>query len=256
MSKIMARLGRNLQVVGTTLTIVAVGLLALAPVNVASAAPSAQEAVSERPSITVIGAGEVRSEPDMATVSVGVTHIAPTAQEAMDEVSARMAQVIAAAKNIGVEDRDVKTSGISVQPITPPRQQPGDTPPEIQAYRASNNVTLTIRDLSRASAVLDAVTKAGANVVSGLRFGLSKEDELRRQALAAATADAVAKAQAIALAAGVHITGPLSIVEEGADRPSPKPTALRAEPSADSSPPPVEPGELVVRARVTATYGI
>jgi len=231
------------------------GLALLAP-HVA-AAPEQQRAVEDRPRITVIGEGEVRAEPDLAVVTVGATSIAPTSQAAMDEVSVRLADVIASAKALGVEDRDVQTTGLALQPIMRPQPRGDDSPPEIEAYRASNNVTLTVRDIGRASPVLDAATRSGANVVGGLRFGFSHLDELRLRALEAATSEAGRKARTIAAAAGLTITAVISISEDGVDAPRPAAAdTLRALPAAVTAPPPVERGELIVRARVRASYAI
>lgn len=207
--------------------------------------------------VTVSGEGEARAEPDLAVVSVGVTHVAPAAREAMNEVSGRLAAVIAGAKDLGVQDRDVQTSGLSLQPIFRARIRGDDSPPEIEGYRASNSVSLTVRDLASASAVLDSATQNGANVIGGLRFGISNVDELRAQALAAATANAEARARAIASAAGVSLRGVISITEEGVAVPRAQAEALglRAAPAVDLAPP-IEAGEMVVRARVRVSYSI
>ena len=227
-------------------------LYATVPVG---AAPEAQQRTGdERPNITVSGDGEVRAEPDMAVATVGVTAISQSPQDAMDQVSQRLADVIASARTLGVEERDIQTTGLSLQPNYRPRARPED-PQEIDSYRASNSVSITIRDLSRAGAVLDAASRAGANVIGGLRFGLSNTDALRQQALAAAVRDAASKARAIATAAGVNISGVISITEDSF-APQPVARAAPALAQADAVPPPVEPGELIIRARVRASYGI
>lgn len=208
------------------------------------------------PSINVAGDGEARAEPDLAIVTVGATHVAPTSQEAMDEVSRRVADVIAGARALGLQDRDIQTTGLSLQPIFRPRPRGDDSPPEIEAYRASNNVTLTVRQISQASVVLDAAVRAGANVVGGLRFGLSNVEELRLQALQLAVANARGKANAIAFAAGVSITGVLSISEEGVSVPRPVAEGRALDAAVAAPAPPVEPGELIVRARVRASFTI
>jgi uncharacterized protein YggE len=239
--------------------LIATALIALLVVpSRAGAAPAAQRTGEERPNITVLGEAEMRAEPDIATVSVGVTHTAASSQEALDEVSRRLVDVIASAKALGIEDRDVQTSGLSLQPIMRQRRPGDESPPEIEAYRASNNVSLTVRDIRRASTVLDATARSGANVIGGLRFGLSNMDELRLRALGAATGEAERKARAIASAAGLSITGVISINEDSVSPPRPQAEgfALRALPVAVDAAPPVEPGELIVRARVTASYAI
>jgi uncharacterized protein YggE len=175
----------------------------------------------------------------------------------MADVSTRVAAVIAGARRQGVEERDIQTSGISLQPIYRPRRADDETTPEIQAYRASNNVTLTVRDLSQASAVLDGALANGANVLGGLRFGIANPDALQRQALAEATTNAQAKARSIAGAAGLGITGVLTITEESVSTPRPQQEAVaRFALSADAASTPVQAGELVIRATVRVKYGI
>ncbi len=221
------------------------------------AAPEAQQrSGEERPNIAVSGEGEVRAEPDLAVVSVGVTVVSPASQDAMDQVSLRMTDVIASARALGVQDRDIQTSGLSLQPIFRQRTR-ADEPQEIEAYRASNNVSIIVRDIARAGTVLDAASRGGANVIGGVRFGLSNVDDIRRDALANAVRDAERKARAIASAAGVNITGVLSIAEEGVAVPRPvaQTDSVRGA-AAEAVAPPVEPGELVIRARVRASYGI
>lgn len=221
----------------------------------ASAAPEAQAGVEQRPHVTVIGEGEARAEPDMAAVTVGVTVTAPSAAEAMDEVSRRLADVIASARAHGVADQDIQTTGLSVQPILRRGPRPED-PPQVEAYRAANNVALTIRDLARASAALQATIDSGANVVGPLHFGVSNVEPVRLAALDSAARNAAAKARTLAAAAGVGITGVISIVEEGIAVPRPQADLARVAPAAEAVAVPVEPGELVLHARVRISYSI
>ena len=211
------RFGLN-RIVPAVLIATAVVALVLVPPRV-GAAPAGQRTGEERPNITVFGEAEIRAEPDLAIASVGVTHTAPTSQEAIDEVSRRLADVLASVRALGIEDRDIQTSGVSLQPIMRQRQPGDDSTPEIEAYRASSNVTITVRDIPRASTVLDAAAQSGANVISGLRFGLSNMDELRLRALGAATGEAERKARAIASAAGLVFAGVISLTEDGVSAP-------------------------------------
>lgn len=244
----------------------ALGILALmlvpyvSPSFVPSVAASslAQSQMNQEPSITVGGEGEIWAEPDMAVVTVGVTANAATSREAMAEVNRRIAAVITGAKAQGLQDRDVQTTGLSLQPIYRQRPRSDDSPLEIQGYRASNNVSLTVRTLSLAGPVLDAAVANGANVVGSLSFSISNPQELRMQALAAATANAETRAHAIAAAAGVTLRGVLTISEESVSIPRPVSadfSALRAI-GGEAAPVPVEGGEMVIRARVRATFKI
>lgn len=223
-----------------------------------AASPLDQAQTNQEPSITVGGEGEIWAEPDMAVVTVGVTANASTSREAMAEVNRRLAAVIAGAKAQGLQDRDVQTTGLSLQPIYRQRTRSDDSPLEIQGYRASNNVSLTVRTLSLAGPVLDTAVANGANVIGSLSFSISNPQELRMQALAAATVNAETRAHAIAAAAGVTLRGVQSVSEESVSIPRPVSadfSALRAI-GGDAAPAPVEGGEMVIRARVRATFKI
>lgn len=246
---------RALALGGTGLIILIWTATVLVSHRPATAAPSAQQN-DETPRIVVSGDGEVRAEPDIATVTVGVSQPGATSGEAMDAVNRSLAAVIASVRAVGVESRDIQTSGLSLQPVYRTQQRTEQTP-EIIGYRASNGLTVTVRVLAQAGPVLDAAVAAGANSIGGVRFGIADTDSLKRQALAAATRDAESKARAVATAAGVGIAGILSITESSVSVPRPvaEGLSLRAAPAlADSAPTPVEGGELVVRARIQASY--
>jgi uncharacterized protein YggE len=231
----------------------------LAPRQIASAAPTEQQNEREVPRITVTGEGEVKVEPDLAIVTVGVAQTGATSNEALAAANSVLAAVSAAVRAQGVQDRDIQTSGLSLQPVYRSQQRGGDQPPEIVGYRASNNLTITVRTISQAGPVLDAAVAAGANSIGGIRFSVADVETPRRQALANATADAEAKARAIASAAGVSLAGVLSIVESSVSTPRPAAdTALRAVPAPAEgfAATPVETGELVIRARLQASYRI
>ncbi|MBI4213894.1 MAG: SIMPL domain-containing protein [Chloroflexi bacterium] len=209
-----------------------------------------------RPRLTAVGDGEARAQPDIAIVTVGAVQIAPSASVAMADVNQRVSATIDALKGLGVLERDIQTSGLSLQPIQRPRASSDQGPPEIEAYRASINLVVTVRDVSRAGAVLDAAQSSGANVIGGMRFALSDPSRVRARALANAVENAGRYAQEMAAAAGVHPAEVISIADESSGLPGPRPVAeARAALSADASTP-IEAGELVMQARVRVTYAL
>src|SRR5204863_598242 len=97
-----------------TRTVLMTALLALPP---AAAAPAfAQEAKPREPVISVTGDGESSIAPDMAVVNLAVVKQAKTAREALDENNKAMNDVLAALKSGGIAERDLQTSGFSIQP--------------------------------------------------------------------------------------------------------------------------------------------
>ncbi len=203
--------------------------------------------------ISVSGDGEALGAPDLAQVVIGVTQIAPTSTDALSAANDALNGAIRAAKAHGVDDSDIQTSGLVLQPIFRNRPPNDTSPPEIQAYRANNNVTITIRDLNRAGDIIDAVSAGGANTVSGIRFMASNMSDLRAQSLADAVRNARKNAVAMAAAAGVHLGTVWTIVEESAPAPVPKAEVAFATGAGSTA---VQPGELTVRGHVTVTFSI
>lgn len=201
--------------------------------------------------IAVYGDGEVSAAPDMALINLGAQTEGQTAREAIDKNSTVMTAVIAALRGAGVSEGKIRTAGINITPIMAPGRQGEQTPVQPIGYRATNTVAVAVDDISRAGAVLDAGIGAGANVANGLRFGFGDESALRRQALEAAARAARTKAEALAGALGVRITG-LRTVQEEANGAIPLARMSMAE--ASSAGVPVQPGEMAVRARVRVVF--
>ena len=202
---------------------------------------------SSVPSIAVAGEGRVVAPPDMASVQLGVQTEGRTALEAMTSNGVVMAKVIQAVKAVGIPDTDIQTTGISLYP-----RYFGD-PPTVVGYQASNNISVTINDLSKAVWALDGAISAGANTTSGIQFGIKNLDSLRNQALALAAGSARAKAQVIADALGVTIRG-VHRVTEGGGYGGPLPMPVSA--PAREGTVPIEPGQLTISATVSVEFTI
>lgn len=99
--------------VGHALVSMAVlGVAACTPQTVVnSVAPAANAPVR---GISVNGQGKASGKPNVARSTIGVEARAGTADEAMAEVNQRMAQVIAAVKQAGVAEADIRTSTVSL----------------------------------------------------------------------------------------------------------------------------------------------
>jgi uncharacterized protein YggE len=201
--------------------------------------------------ITVVGDGMARAEPDIAYVTTGVQTRGQTAKQAQDENTRLMNAIIQAVRSRGVEEKDVRTSGVSLFPIY--ERQPNT----ISGYQATNTVRVTVQDVKKTGEILDAAVGAGANINGGVQFGLKDDSAFRRQALDQAVKEARAKADAIAAAAGLRVAGVQSLVDEspaGAEVPELARQTLAA-PAVDAAGPvPVQPGQLAVTARVRVVY--
>lgn len=193
--------------------------------------------------------GEVAAAPDMASITLGVSTQAATAAEAMRLNADKMGAILAALRGKGLAEREIRTSNLSLGPQYVYAQ---NQPPKLTGYQASNDVTVTVRDLAKLGPAIDAVSAAGANQINGISFGLKEplvaEDEARRAAVKALSA----KAELYAQATGYRVVRLISLSEGGGAQPiQPRPMLAMAKASA---PTPIEPGDLNVRIEVSAVY--
>jgi hypothetical protein len=270
-----------------TLGVAAVGSACTPQTVVSSTAPAANAPAR---GITVNGVGKANGKPNIARSTVGVEARAGSADQAIAEVNTRMAQVIAAMKQAGVADADIRTSTLSLNfernyeppphpvesapsaaptmaPATAPAPggKPKAAPARVEAapaaavklpqgfYTATNNVEVTIRNLDTAGKVLSAATGAGANQLYGIRFEIEDLAPLQAEARKKAVEDARLRAERLAQLAGVKLGPAVSIVEMdgGGSGPVPMMAMARMEAAA-----PVERGELTISTTVQIVYAL
>lgn len=228
---------------GKTLLLAGVLLAAAAIAGVAQPRLGHTATAAAGTTITVTGNGTVDATPDQASFNFGVTTQASTAADALRRNSQRARAIVAALKHAGVDASDIQTTDVSLWPQT----RANGT--QIVGYTASDSVNVTAA-LAKAGDVVDAAVGAGANNVSGPSLDTSDKSSLYADALTKALADAKSKAQAIAGAAGLSVTGVVKVVEGGQANPLPYFTQERTA-AADVS---IEPGTQQTQASVTVTY--
>lgn len=232
----------------------AIGALILAGtagVAAAQTETAAAESVFRATTLDLSAFGETRARPDMATITLGVTTEAPTAAEALRLNAVKMNQVVAALKKGGVAERDLQTSGLSVNPQYVYQE---NLPPKLSGYQAANQVTITVRDLTRLGQTVDASVNAGATNVGGIAFGLQDSAAAETAARVEATKALRAKADLYATAMGYRVARLVSLSEGGGySPPSPMPMlAMARMDKAESTP--VEAGDLKVRIDINARF--
>jgi len=204
--------------------------------------------------LTLIGTGSVFVTPDMATVSLGVSSFKKNASGAMRANSATMGKVFEHLKAAGIKPRDIQTSQLSLNPRWAQRNN-NNTQLRIIGYQAVNTVTVRVRAIDRVGAILDVLTKVGANRINSISFGVQTPRPHRDEARRRAVKDARAKAELYADAAGVELGRIISISENGAiPQPSKMARMEMATMAADAVP--VAVGELGLRSSVTLVFEI
>lgn len=213
----------------------------------ATAFASTAFAQTSPPSISVTGEATISAPPDVAQIDGGVTSDAKSAREAAETNNKAMSVVLLALKTAGVQEKDVQTSRLSLQPQYAPNK---GGPLAITGFRASNRVTVTIRDVTKVGSILDALVTSGANEIGGIAFMVTNASKLLDEARPKAIAEARRKAEIYASAAGVSLGMPLSISEESSSTPTP----YRKMAAGVAASAPIAQGEETLRISVSVTF--
>ncbi|WOF74698.1 SIMPL domain-containing protein [Parvibaculaceae bacterium PLY_AMNH_Bact1] len=203
--------------------------------------------------ITITGQGQVSVKPDIAIVESGVVTQAKTAAEALTANTQAMQAVFATLKEVGIEDKDMRTSQFSVNAIHT-RPERGEAR-RITGYQVSNLVSVTIRDLDRVGEVLDRVVSNGSNELRGIRFQVENPGPLMDGAREDAVKDALRKAKIYVAAAGVAL-GPVLTINEHGGGGRPQPMFARSMAMEAAADVPIAAGEQTLSTSVTLVIGL
>lgn len=204
--------------------------------------------------VTVSAYAEARRPPDIAILSTGVVSLAADANGAIRRNSERMARVVAALRAAGIADRDVQTSGVS---LNPDYHYLANRPPRIRGYYASNTVNVTVRDIGNLGGILDALVATGSNQINGPSFDIEDKDAVLDEARGKALAKARARADGYARRLGLRVRRVISVDETGG-RGIPRPVYARdaaaEQASAGNASAPIAPGENVLGLSLDVVY--
>jgi uncharacterized protein len=235
-------------------------ILAITALAAAVSALPAKAADEPAPRIMVSGEGEAWAAPDMAVINLTVLREAATSREALDANTRAMTDVMAAMKEFGIEDRDLQTSGFSIQPRyqypDPAKNEAFE--PKITGYSVVNTLGVRVRDLSKVGEVLDRSVTLGVNQGGDITFLKDDSAPVMDEARKKAVENAIAKARTISSTAGVGI-GRILEISEQSWQPGPIPM-VRAEMAMAKmdagAPVPVAAGQNSYRVTVNVTFEI
>ncbi|HAU21894.1 MAG TPA: hypothetical protein DCS24_04730 [Erythrobacter sp.] len=236
-----------------TRAILPVMALALSPASVALAHEHAGAHQQPQRTIELSVFEQFEVEPDLVTISAGVTNMAPSAVEAMRENSTQMQRVIERLKSLGVDAKDIQTASINLY-----AQYDYDRDLKRQVFRgyqASNRVTVKFRDLVRVGEVLDALVDAGATNLNGPTFSAENDAEAKEEARKRAFERAYQRALSYAQMAGYSKVKLLLLSESlvgNGPVPIAAPRAMMAE-VADATVP-IEPGTVSGGISISVSY--
>lgn len=231
-----------------------VTLMVLAAFVLSACASAAQPEPENLRSLSVNGNARVTAAPDIAYITIGVRSESAKAAEAVASNTAQAEAIIAALGAMGVEPKDIQTSGFNIYPQDewgPEGQRTG------VRYVVENTLYVTVRDLAKIGELLGAAVDAGANTIYGISFDIEDKEVLIAQARAQAVENARGQAEELAKAAGVEL-GEIQSISYYNSYPAPfldnkggygGGAAVEAAAAV-----PVSPGQLTITADVSVSY--
>ena len=234
------------------------GLLS-ATLALAALPANAQETSLSEATINVSGEGQAALVPDIAVLDLGVLREAENVADALSASNKAMADVLETLGKDGIADKDLQTSGFSIEPKyrQDVRKDGSYETPVITGYQVTNTLSVKVRNLATLGGVIDKTVKLGVNQGGNIRFTNDNPDEAIEQARRNAVAEAIAKARVLADAAGVKLGRVISI-NESFNRPMPMPmAAMRMAAQKDAAEAvPVAAGENSYSVTVNIAYAI
>lgn len=202
--------------------------------------------------IKVSANGEAKAAPDIAVVHWYITATRPKPSEARDKADQLASALTAALGKAGVAGKDIATTQYSI--ITLRDYERKGAP--ITGYQAKYRMEAIVRDLDKLTATLQAAEQAGVGTIEDVEFKLEDSEKAEQEAILKAAEAANRKADALARQAGVSLgrVHTLEAQTAGPEEYFARRMAVGAEAAGTAAP--ISPGQMTIRAAVTASYEI
>jgi uncharacterized protein len=189
--------------------------LVLASANLVSGSALAANPMpaTTNPTVALGVSGTEQAMPDIATISAGLETRGAAADTAMADNVRDFAKIMAVVKKYGIQPKDIQTTGVSVGEDFDYSGREA----KLNGYKASNSLSIKVRDLKQVGPMLSDLVAAGANQVGGPTFGMDDSEALRDKARGKAFDSAQGRALAYARKAGFRSVRLLSINEGAGD---------------------------------------
>ena len=206
--------------------------------------------------VSVTGSGEVKAQPDMAHVTLGVEARRPTLAEARTEVNLAVERVLALTRELKIDPKLVDSTRLQVQPDY--RWDEKASQQVLLGYVVSRQIAVEVRDLDRLGTLLEKSVSAGVNQLGEARLDSSRRKELEREAMTKAVDDARLNADTLARAAGTRL-GPVQSLSAAGTMPVPMyaqrgMAMAAAAPMADEAAQSYQPSEMRFTSSVNAQF--
>jgi uncharacterized protein YggE len=206
------------------------------------------------PTITVGGDANVRVDPDLATLTVGIEARAKEPAAAQAKVAERSRAVSLRLQDSGIPKKDIKTVGVDLYPVYSRPDKPTEAvAPVLVGYTSMLRLQVRCKPELAGDAISTAIA-VGANHLEGVAFSREAIEKPRQEAIDKATAQALAKIRATLDPLGLRVKDirKIDVSENSAAPWMPAPQNFyRDAKAAVAQNTPVSPGEIEVRATVS-----
>ncbi len=204
--------------------------------------------------ITITGEGKVFVKPDIALVNLGVQTEAKKSADAVNQNNEKMNAIIKAIKDLGVDEKDIKTSAYNLYPV----YDYTEAGRVFIGYSLNQQISVKIRNFEKISDILDKATSEGANTISDLQFTVDDLEKARAEAREKAIEQAKGKALVLAGQAGLKLVKLVNVSEGYAPSPEPiygKGGAMNVMEKSTVAPD-IQSGQSEISATVYLTYRV
>ena len=164
--------------------------------------------ITDKDTVTVSGTGSVSTVPDKAEITFGIETEADTAKQAQDQNTEQADKVISKLKELGVEEKSIKTSGYNMYP-----RYDYNNGNKITGYYVSTRLTVSDQDIDDVGKLITECVAEGINNIDNVNYLCSDYDEEYQEALGKAVTAARRKAETLAQASGKSLGDVHAIVE-------------------------------------------
>jgi len=204
--------------------------------------------------ISVTGTAEVNVAPDEAILSLGIESRDKDLTVAKSQHDRRVRKLLAEARSAGVEEKNIHTSTLQMQP-----EYSEEKVPRFLNYEVSQTIQVTLKDLSKYENLMTKLLESGVNRVDNVEFLVAEPRKFKDEARVKAIRAAREKATAMAAELGQTIGKPWDISEDTfsgvlvqANRSVQASYSYDRAPAAEEST--VAPGEVSIRASVRVSF--
>lgn len=219
------------------------------------------QTVDMRSKLKVKGEARLFKPADQLSISIGVVSQAETAEQAAKDNTEKMNKVMEALRTSGLTSEEIETGNYSIDPVwsTPPKEYDSSWVASVVGYRVTNTLSIRSGKLDKAGDFIDKATKAGANSVGNVQFGMKDAKAFRSEAITAASQNAIEDARILANSTKQKL---VRLLDVELDEPrfsgrSERATNFMMAKSADlGGEVPINPGQVEITSSVSLIYEI